>query len=132
MDNFNTIDKQFFGTDVSEPIIHSAQVEDRSAVGLQPLRTPALESESRFYGRYPWSVHVFPRLRDIVDRLNSELRHLSKTEEDWQRREVQTNIFLFCCAICESVDDFLLGRTWDFSKARKTVPFSGPFIRGAE
>ena len=132
MDDFNVIDSQFNSTVVSAAIIHPTQAGDASTVELQPLRASTLESESRFYGLYPWSLHVFPKLRDVVARLGSELRHLSETEEEWQRREVETNIFLFCCAICESVDDFLLGKIWDFSKLRGAVPFSGPFIRGAE
>src|SRR5215467_7706401 len=126
------MDKQFIGTDVSTSITHPPQAGYSSTFALQPLRTTTLPSESRFYGLYPWSLQVFPKLGDIVERLSSELRHLSETEEEWQRREVETNIFLFCCAISESVDDFLLGKIWDFSNVRKSVPLSGPFTRAAE
>jgi len=96
----------------------------------QPLPARLLVSESRFYGLYPWSLDVFPRLREVVDRLRSELHHLGDVEEEWQRQEVKLNIFLLCCAISETVDDFILGRSWDFSKIG-SVPLVGSALNGA-
>jgi hydroxymethylpyrimidine pyrophosphatase-like HAD family hydrolase len=97
----------------------------------QPLAPRLLQSESRFYGRYPWSLDVFPRLREIVDRLRSELHHLREVDEEWQRQEVRLNIFLFSCAIGEAVDDFILGKGWDFSKVG-SLPLVGKALSGAK
>ena len=114
MDSFNLVDSALTRINRGSPQNRPVRATERGAD--KPLPTRVLECESRFYGHYAWSLEVFPRLREIVERLRLELRHLSDVEEEWQRREVKLNIFLFCSAIGESVDDFLLGKTWDFSK----------------
>jgi hydroxymethylpyrimidine pyrophosphatase-like HAD family hydrolase len=129
MDCFNLVGNAV--TNVSVSSSNGGPVKGADQGANQPLPTQMLESEARFYGRYPWSLEVFPKLRDIVERLRLELRHLSDVEEEWQRREVNLNIFLFCCAISESVDDFLLGKAWDFSKVG-SLPLVGSVLNGAK
>lgn len=116
MDSFNLVNGPSMNAALNSVNSYPTRTVERSAGAVQPLSTRPLESESCFYARYPWSLNVFPKLGDVVKYLRSELGHLKNAREEWQQREVEINIFLFCCAISESVDDFLLGKGWDFSK----------------
>jgi len=103
--------------------------EDRK---LEPLSIPLIESESTFYNEYPWSLQVFPRLREVREHLISEIRHLPNVLMEWQREEVSINVFLFSGAILESVDDFLLGKSVDLSKIKDSASFAGPVLNRIE
>jgi hydroxymethylpyrimidine pyrophosphatase-like HAD family hydrolase len=43
-----------------------------------------------------------------------------------------TNLFLLSCAIADTVDDYLLGDRYDFSKVKAVLPFVGPAVLGIE
>jgi trehalose-6-phosphatase/adenine/guanine phosphoribosyltransferase-like PRPP-binding protein len=81
-----------------------------------------LESELNFYASYPWSLNIFPTVKEIRGYLQGELARLEVVTEDWQRNEVATNIFLLSCALTQTVDDYLLGKRYDFTKAVATAP----------
>src|SRR5581483_113328 len=87
-----------------------------------------LTEEEDFYTQYSWCINAFPRLNEVADRLASELNKFDRVE-GWQYSEVATNIFLLSCAITDTVDDYLLGTVFDFSKLAKVLPLAGPGIR---
>jgi hydroxymethylpyrimidine pyrophosphatase-like HAD family hydrolase len=97
-----------------------------TSVGESPRHTvlpsELPETELSFYSSYPWSLNVFPTVKEIRGHLQRELIRLDEVTEDWQRNEVATNIFLLSCAITQAVDDYLLGERFDFSKAVKAMP----------
>src|SRR5437763_1536982 len=105
-----TPDSSALNLALSQPTV-SAE-EDRK---LEPLSVPLLESESNFYNQYPWSIQVFPRLREIREHLISEISRVPSVQIEWQRQEVSINVFLFSGAFLESVDEFLLGKSVDLS-----------------
>lgn len=98
----------------------------------QPLRNKALEEELSFYAKYPWSLQVFPTVRDVIEHLREELAKVALPQREWQAKEAETNIFLLSCAICEAVDDYLLGVCYDLSKVASVLRFATPILRGAE
>ena len=69
----------------------------------RPLETALLDTEWNFYRAYPWCLNAFPRLREVIGFLKGELLRLDEVGEDWQRAEVMTNVFLFSCAIADTV-----------------------------
>ncbi|HTC93256.1 MAG TPA: HAD hydrolase family protein [Terriglobales bacterium] len=54
---------------------------------------------------------------------------MEQAPQGWQASEVINNIFLLSCAITDTVDDYLLGDTYDFSKIGKILPFAGFGVR---
>src|SRR5438105_2584674 len=88
----------------------------------RPLETALLDTEWNFYRAYPWCLNAFPRLREVIGFLKGELLRLDEVGEDWQRAEVMTNVFLFSCAIADTVDDYMLGERFDFSQAAAAAP----------
>src|SRR2546422_567015 len=94
-----------------------------------PLPSRLLGAEERFYRRYPWCLNAFPTLGEIVGHLGQELERLPQLEEDWPRLEVMTNVFLLSCAVADTVDDYLHGDGYDFSKLTSAVPLLGPGVR---
>jgi hydroxymethylpyrimidine pyrophosphatase-like HAD family hydrolase len=107
-----------------------------SAVSFAPARelldTELLDTELSFYRSYPWCLNIFPTLREVVQHLRQQLSRLDDLNEDWQRTEVMTNVFLLSCAIADTLDDYLLGERFDFSKASAVVPVIAPGLRAAE
>jgi hypothetical protein len=88
-----------------------------SANGDAALSPQLLKAELDFYRDYPWCLNALPAIRDVVEHLRRELRRLDEGLENWQRAEVATNVFLLSCAVASSVDDYLNGEVYDFSKA---------------
>lgn len=127
--NTTTITPNSSASDFS---LNQVETLAKEAAHLEPLSLPLLQPESRFYNQYPWSIQVFPRLREVRDHLLSEIRHLHNTEFQWQREEVCINIFLFAAAMLESVDDFLLGKTIDLSKVKDAASFASPMLSRLE
>lgn len=84
-------------------------------------------TDAAFYREYDWVLNIYPRVADSLQRLREDLNKCAKETPGWRRREMLTNIFLHCCAVADTVDDFLHGRAYDFSKVA-LVPFSGPAI----
>lgn len=105
----------------------TAEASDRLS---KVLPVAFLAEEEGFYNQYSWSINAFPRLNDVVERLASELNKLDHVN-GWHYSEVSTNIFLLSCAITDTIDDYLLGTVFDFSKLAKVLPFAGPAVRVA-
>jgi hydroxymethylpyrimidine pyrophosphatase-like HAD family hydrolase len=122
-----TPDSSVLNLALSQPAVSAK--EDRQ---LEPLSVPLLESETTFYNEYPWSLQVFPKLREVLEHLVSEIRHLPNVQIEWQRQEVSINIFFLSGAILESVDDFLLGKSVDLSKIKDAASFAGPVLNRVE
>jgi len=85
--------------------------------------------DAAFYRQYDWCLNIYPRVGDSLQRLRDELSRCAVQPEGWRRREVLTNIFLHCCSITDTTDDFLIGPAYDLSQVAR-VPFSGPPIWG--
>src|SRR5205814_10451826 len=107
---------------------------DASAPGAEalessPLPARLLDGEDRFYGEYPWCLNAFPTLGEIVGHLGHDIERLDRLDEDWQRLEVMTNVFLLSCAVADTVDDYLHGDGYDFSNLTSAVPGLGPGVR---
>jgi adenine/guanine phosphoribosyltransferase-like PRPP-binding protein len=84
-------------------------------------------ADAAFYRKYDWALNIYPRVADSLQRLREELNQYAQEMPGWRRREISTNVFLHSCAVADTVDDFLLGHAYDFSKVA-LVPFSGPAI----
>lgn len=95
----------------------------------QPLRGRTLGEEQNFYDKYPWCLQVFPTVHDVVEHLREELMKVPVIDEGWQAKEIQINVFLLCCAICEVVADYLLGACYDFSQVAMVLPFANPILK---
>ena len=93
------------------------------------LQTEFLDSERRFYRSYPWCLNIFPTIRETVQHLCDELTRLDQMDEDWQHAEVMTNVFLLSSALGDTIDDYLSGNNYDFSKATAVVPWATPVVR---
>lgn len=90
--------------------------------------------DAPFYREYDWALNIYPTVADSLQRLQAELHKCArsaKTTPDWQLRSILTNIFLHCSAICDTVDDFLLGPSYDFSKVA-IIPFADLAIAAFE
>ncbi len=92
------------------------------------LSEVALPAEADFYGQYLWSLNAYPTLNEVITHLSEELGKLGHTTEEWQRDEVLTNIFLLSCCITDTLDDYLLGSTYDFSKIAQVFPLVKPSV----
>jgi len=97
-----------------------------------PLHAELLDAEWEFYRRYPWCLNAFPTMHEVVGHLRRELDALGQVEEEWQRAEIMTNVFLLSCAVTDTVDDYLLGESYDFSRVAVVVPLLGPGVRMVE
>ena len=99
----------------------------------EPLPSALLEDEVHFYNQYSWCLNAFPTVLEVVGHLKKELtkldRALEQAPQGWQASEVINNIFLLSCAITDTVDDYLLGDTYDFSRIGKVLPFAGLGVR---
>jgi haloacid dehalogenase-like hydrolase len=94
----------------------------------QPLPAYLLASEREFYGSYPWSLNAYPTVASILKHLRKELNGVDETLAPWQLAERSTNIFLLACALTNEIDDYLVGRRYDFSKL-VAVPFGAVAVR---
>lgn len=101
-------------------------------VAFDPLPAQHLDAEARFYAGYDWCLNARPLLAEVIDHLRDELRRGDRSDDTWQRAERRTNIFLLSCAITDTLDDFLLGSQYDFSKVSAVVPLFGRAVRAAE
>lgn len=105
---------------------HGAAVLSDAVVptGSEPYAITPIANEIEFYGRYPWVLNAFPTMREVLDHLSEQFNGLECTEETWQQREVITNIFLLSCSVTDTIDDYVAGDTYDFSKLRRALPFA--------
>ena len=104
--------------------VDTAEILDRKT--CEPLPALPLAAELSFYSQYSWCLNAFPTLSEVADHLARELNKLDQMSneawEGWQRSEVITNIFLLSCAITDTIDDYLLGNIYDFSRISKVLP----------
>jgi hypothetical protein len=101
----------------------SRSAEQRRAgdPGMPP--PPLLDEELEFYEGYPWCLNPYPTARETVAHLGRELDRLEKVGGGWQFGEVATNVFLLSCALLNTVDEYLRGRSLQLPKKAPAVPF---------
>ncbi len=112
----------------NQPVGHIGVRQMRTA----PLPSCLLETELAFYRSYPWSLNAFPTVREIREHLRRELCRTEEVSTNWQLAEVTTNTFLLGCAIADALDDYLLGKDYDFAKATAELPIFTPAFQVAE
>ena len=56
-------------------------------------------------------------MRELKQRLGHELARPPQDLEGWPRQEVPANVFLLSCALADATDDYLVGESYDFSRA---------------
>lgn len=98
----------------------------------EPLPIKLLAEEAEFYGKYPWCINALPTFQEVAEHLSEELANLARVQAGWQQSEVLTNIFLLSCAITDTVDDYLAGASYDFSRISRVFPPARPAVRGVE
>jgi hydroxymethylpyrimidine pyrophosphatase-like HAD family hydrolase len=96
-----------------------------------PAWLKTIDEEREFYGACGWAVNALPTVAEGVALLSGEIRRLRQVPRDWRMREVMTNIWLLACGISSSIDDWLSGERYDFSKAR-AIPLAGRFAKPIE
>ena len=97
----------------------------------EPLSHQLLAAEAEFYQSYAWTLNAYPTIAEVMEHLGGEIGRMDSVPRGWQLAEVMTNVFLLACALGNAVDDHLMGKGYDFSKAR-AVPPVGPAVRLAE
>jgi hydroxymethylpyrimidine pyrophosphatase-like HAD family hydrolase len=85
--------------------------------------------DADFYRDYAWCLSIYPTMGDSLQRLREELTRCTVGAEAWRRRERLTNVYLHCCAIADTTDDYLIGGAYDLSNFAR-IPFSGLPIQG--
>jgi len=113
--------------DVRKNVVGRAAETERGSYKL--LAHIAVPEEADFYNRYRWSLDACPVLGDVVSHLSEELAKIDQVPGGWQQSEVITNIFLLSCSITDTLDDYLLGNTYDFSRLERALPFARPGVR---
>ena len=107
--------------------------DDGGASGAPtPLAAAWVRPESNFYLGDRWCLNAFPTIREMVRRLHRELRRAGAGKKDWHRAEARTNVFLMSCAIADTIDDYLLGTSYDLGKVATIVPVLRPVARAGE
>ena len=117
----------------AETVVRGGIVGDQAPVHLGSrdlLSDVPLPAEADFYSRYRWCFDACPVLREVVNHLWAELAKLDQVPAGWQQSEVVTNIFLLSCSITDTIDDYLLGNTYDFSKLERAFPLAKPCVHG--
>ena len=102
-----------------------------SSLSEAPLQPELVDAEAGFYGHYAWALDALPTTGQVVLRLREELHRLVEVEGTWQRSEVTTNVFLLSSALTDTVDDYLIGPSYDFSQLAGVIPLAGPGVRAA-
>jgi hypoxanthine phosphoribosyltransferase len=95
----------------------------------KPGAIKPIAEEIEFYAQYPWVLNALPTLREVLDRLKEQLSMLDQLGAGWQQREVITNIFLLSCSMTDTIDDYVAGNTYDFSKVSQMLPLLRLVIR---
>jgi hydroxymethylpyrimidine pyrophosphatase-like HAD family hydrolase len=92
---------------------------------VRGLEGAPLKGETEHYGRYRWCLDAFPTVRDVRKRLRRELWRVEEDGPAWPREEAMTNVFLLGGALSDTVDDYLAGEPYDFSRASGVLPGLG-------
>lgn len=91
---------------------------------LEPPATAPTAEEVAFYDQYPWVLNAFPTMREVLNHLAEQLSGLESSAKGWQQREVITNVFLLACSVTDTVDDYIVGNTYDLSKVSRAFPIA--------
>ena len=91
-----------------------------------------LPEECEFYSHYGWSLNATPRVEEVIRELRSEVARLLQVPADWRAAEVMVNIYMLACAISDTVDDWLLGPSYNFSKVTGTLSAAKLVVRPVE
>jgi len=65
------------------------------------------DTELEFYSSYDWCLNPFPRLSELLELTDKEIRRLRERAGSWESREVRINLHLFAGAISCLIDDYL-------------------------
>jgi hydroxymethylpyrimidine pyrophosphatase-like HAD family hydrolase len=103
-----------------------------SQAAYESLPVMLLAEEAEFYGEYSWCLNALPTFKEVVEHLSEELVRIERLQGGWQESEVLTNIFLVSCAVTDTVDDYLAGASYDFSRISRAFPSARPAVRGVE
>jgi hydroxymethylpyrimidine pyrophosphatase-like HAD family hydrolase len=95
-----------------------------TASAVQPAASAAQAAELAFYQRYLWCLNPYLTVRETLTFLGGELKHLGKTQENWQTRELMTNVFLLSSALLNAVDEYLRGKDLALPKRAPRVPLA--------
>lgn len=101
---------------------------DRSSKDVKQVTRNFLHSEDDFYGFYSWCLNPFPLFSETLRYLELEASHFDHVAEHWQIEEIKTNISLLGFSISDSVDNYLDGNKYDFSKLKRMVPVFGSLL----
>lgn len=101
----------------------SVSFSTKAPVNSSPARTvfELSEYEREHYNTYSWCLNAFPTVNEAIQHLDRELK-AGPMATAWQAEEKATNVYLLACAISDTVDDYLLGRVYDFARAAAVVP----------
>ena len=102
-----------------------AAVPGYAAAG-QPLEPPTEERE--FYAAHHWALNAFPRIQDIASVLQAEASLLEESS-GWQFSEAAINVFLLACAVSDTVNDWLAGPRYNFSRIGDVVPGASAMLK---
>jgi hydroxymethylpyrimidine pyrophosphatase-like HAD family hydrolase len=93
-------------------------------IKANPAQASLLESELRFYETYAWSLNPFLTVDATIAHLREEVIRLRTTGQDWQLREVMTNVFLLSGTLLNSLDDYLRGPAFTLPKKALRLPLA--------
>jgi hypothetical protein len=108
------------------------EMERPRVAPVEPLPDELLAAEWSFYGGYGWCLDAFPRVDQVVVRLDLEMARLDEPHAGWQREEMAVNVFLLAAALIDAVDDYRAGESYDFRKAESMLPLAAPLTRAVQ
>jgi hydroxymethylpyrimidine pyrophosphatase-like HAD family hydrolase len=88
-----------------------------------PPKQFLLPTEREFYGAYDWCLNPLPTVLEAIDYLRGEIDRIRVVPHDWRADEVATNIFLLSCALLNTVDEYLRGRTLQMPRQAAATSF---------
>ncbi len=110
----------------------ASEIAEPQQASHELLSAVPLPAETGFYNQYRWCLDACPVLGEVLNHLSEELAKLDQSQGGWQESEVITNIFLLSCSITDTLDDYLLGNTYDFSKLEQALPFAKAGVHALE
>ena len=112
-----------------------AAVPDEAAAGILrncPEPLARLGEERDFYSAHAWALNAFPRMADIPGLLKAEAALLKGAPNDWRSSEAAINVYMLACALSDTVDDWLAGPRYNFSKISGAVPGASLALKPVE
>jgi hypothetical protein len=98
-----------------------AGIKERPVLGTRPTAV-----DPAFFASYGWCLNPLQTVRDLIERICSELDRYGGIGTPWQREELRINLYLLISAACCATDDYLVYRPWNLAPV--TRRFAG--IRG--